>query len=160
TTLVAACGLRCVHEFMVDGVTGVIEIRTTAENPTERPLTLDYLSSFSLGGLTPFATDDAPQRLWVHRFRSAGSAEGRHEECRVESLNLERSWTGHGVRGERFGQVGSLPVNGWFPLVGMEDRAIGVTWLAQLACPGTWQLEVSRSADQLALSGGGADRLA
>ena len=160
TTLVAQSGLVCGHELIVDGKTGVIEVRTTADNPTSKPLTLELLSSFSLGGLTPFAVDDAAGRLQVHRFRSTWSAEGRHEVRSVEELNLERSWTGHGVRTERFGQSGSLPVNGWFPAVGLEDTVAGVTWLAQLATPGTWQLEIYRRADQLALAGGGADRLA
>jgi alpha-galactosidase len=160
TTLAAESGLVCTHELTVDGTTGVIEVRTTATNPTAKPITLELLSSFSLGGLTPFAPDDAPNRLRVHRFRSAWSAEGRHEACSVEKLNLERSWTGHGVRTERFGQAGSLPVNDWFPIVGLEDTIAGVTWLAQLATPGTWQLEIYRRADQLALAGGGADRLA
>ncbi len=159
TTLAATCGLVCVHELTVDEASGVVEVLTSASNPTDRPLTLEFLSSFSLGGITPFATDDAAGRLRVHRFRSAWSAEGRHEDRSVEELNLERSWTGHGVRSERFGQTGSLPVNGWFPLAGIEDRAAGVTWLAQLACPGTWQLEIYRRADQLALAGGGGDRL-
>lgn len=159
TTLVAACGLVCVHELIADAATGFLEIQTTAENPTDRALTLEFLSAFSLGGITPFAADDARGRLRAHRFRSAWSAEGRHEERSVEDLHLERSWTGHGVRSERFGQVGSLPVNGWFPVVGLEDRAAGVTWLAQLATPGTWQLEIYRRADQVALGGGGADRL-
>lgn len=159
TVLAAACGLLCRHELTVDSRTGVVAARVTAENPTSRPLTLDYLSAFSLGGLTPFAADDAAGRLHVHRFRSAWSAEGRHEERAVEALHLERSWTGHGVRSERFGQAGSLPVNGWFPFVALEDRAAGVTWAAQLATPGTWHLEIYRRADQLALSGGGPDRL-
>jgi alpha-galactosidase len=160
TTLVAENGLTCGHKLIVDGKTGVIEVCTTAENPTAKPLTLEFLSSFSLGGLTPFAPDDAPDRLRVHRFRSAWSAEGRHEARGVEELNLERSWTGHGVRTERFGQTGSLPVNDWFPIVGLEDTVAGVSWLAQLATPGTWHLEIYRRADQLALAGGGADRLA
>jgi alpha-galactosidase len=159
TTLVAASGLVCVHELIADETTGALEIQTTAGNPTTRPLTLEFLSAFSLGGLTPFAADDAPGRLHVHRFRSAWSAEGRHEARTIEALHLERSWTGHGVRSERFGQTGSLPVNGWFPVVGLEDRAAGVTWVAQLATPGSWQLEIYRRADQLALAGGGADRL-
>jgi alpha-galactosidase len=159
TILEAACGLRCRHELAVDPRTSVATVRVTAENPTTRPLTLDYLCAFSLGGLTPFASDDAPGRLQVHRFRSAWSAEGRHEERAVESLHLERSWTGHGVRSERFGQAGSLPVNGWFPFVALEDRTAGVTWAAQLATPGTWNLEIYRRADQVALSGGGPDRL-
>ncbi len=159
TTLVAAGGLVCVHEVIFEGKSGTLEIRTSAENPTDRPLTLEFLSAFSLGGVTPFAADDAAGRLRVHRFRSAWSAEARHEVRSVEELQLERSWIGHGVRSERFGQAGSLPVNGWFPTVGLEDTIAGVTWLAQLATPGTWQLEISRRADQLALSGGGADRL-
>jgi alpha-galactosidase len=160
TALVAQSGLVCGHELIVDGKTGVIEIRTTAENPTSKPLTLELLSSFSLGGLTPFAADDGGSRLMVHRFQSAWSAEGRHEVRSVEELNLERSWTGHGVRTERFGQSGSLPVNGWFPVIGLEDTVAGVSWLGQLATPGTWHLEIYRRADQLALAGGGADRLA
>lgn len=160
TELCAGNGLVCHHELAVDPATGVATVQVTAENPTDRPLTLEHLGSFSLGGLTPFAFDDAPGRLWVHRFRSAWSAEGRHEARTVEDLNLERSWTGHGVRSERFGQAGSLPVNGWFPFVGLEDRTAGVTWAAQLATPGSWHLEIYRRADQIALAGGGADRLA
>lgn len=160
TTLGASCGLICSHELAVDPLISVATVEVTAENPTDRALVLEHLSAFSLGGLTPFAADDAHGRLFVHRFRSAWSAEGRHDEQPLEALNLERSWTGHGVRGERFGQTGSLPVNGWFPVVALEDRSAGVTWAAQLATPGTWQLEISRRADQLALSGSGADRLA
>lgn len=159
TTADAPGGLRCIHELTADGTTGVLEIRTSVENVSDVPVTLDFLTSFSLGGITPFAADDAPGRLVVHRFRSGWSAEGRHDLATVESLHLERSWTGHGPRSERFGQSGSLPVNGWFPLVGLEDRGAGVTWLAQLACPGSWHIEIYRRADQLSLSGGGADRL-
>jgi alpha-galactosidase len=160
TELVAASGLACTHELSIDAATGVVAVQVSARNPTDRPLVLEYLGAFSLGGLTPFADDDAAGRLWVHRFRSAWSAEGRHEERRVEDLHLARSWTGHGVRSERFGQAGSLPVNGWFPVVGLEDRTAGLTWLAQLGTPGTWHLEIYRRADQLALAGGGPDRLA
>ncbi len=159
TVIEAACGLVCRHELTIDPRTNVAMVRVTAENPTSRPLTLDYLSAFSLGGLTPFAGDDAPGRLQVHRLRSAWSAEGKHEERSLESMHLERSWTGHGVRSERFGQTGTLPVNGWFPFVALEDRAAGVTWAAQLATPGTWNLEIYRRGDQVALSGGGPDRL-
>jgi alpha-galactosidase len=159
TTLAASCGLVCTHELRAPDNSVYLEIQISAENSTAQPITLEYLSAFSLGGLSPFSPDDAPGRLRIHRFRSAWSAEGRLETRSVEALNLERSWTGHGVRNERFGQTGSLPVNDWFPVVGLEDISAGVVWLAQLACPGTWQLEISRRADQLALSGSGASRL-
>eukprot|EP01034_Spumella_vulgaris_P009887 gene9887-12547_t len=49
TTLIAACGLVCVHELIADEATGFLQIQTTAENPTDRPITLEFLSAFSLG---------------------------------------------------------------------------------------------------------------
>jgi alpha-galactosidase len=116
------------------------------------------LSSFSLGGITPFASDDAPGRIHFHRFRSFWSAEGRHINQPIEELHLERSWSGHGVRAERFGQVGSMPVHGYHPFASIEDRAAGVFWGATLAWAGSWQMELYRRDDQLSLSGGLADR--
>ena len=59
---------------------------------------------------------------------------------------------------ERFGQVGSMPVRGWFPFVAVEDVAAGVSWGAQLAWPGSWQLEIFRQHDDVCISGGLADR--
>ena len=108
--------------------------------------------------MTPFAEDDAPNRLFLHRFRSFWSAEGRHVCQPVEELGLERSWATHSVRAERFGQVGSMPTRGYFPFVGVEDRVEGVFWGAQLAWAGSWQMEAYRCDDQLSLSGGLADR--
>lgn len=43
----------------------------------EKTVTLEMLSSFSLGEITPYTPDDAPNRLFVHRYRSTWSAEGR-----------------------------------------------------------------------------------
>lgn len=127
-------------------------------NLSDAPVTLAMITSFNLGHLSPFAVDDAPERLWVHRFRSFWSVEGRHDCRRVEDLELERAWLGCGVRSERFGQVGSLPVRKWFPCVALEDRKAGVMWGAQLAWSGSWQMEISRLDDGVSLSGGLADR--
>lgn len=160
TILAHPRGLRCTHDLIVDPLSGTALIQISAENASSELLTLDTLGAFSLGGITPFASDDASGRLWIHRCRSAWSAEGRLDSRSLEELHLERSWTGHAVRTERFGQVGSLPVNGWFPFAAVEDRMAGVTWAAQIATPGTWHLELYRRADQLALGGGGSDRLA
>jgi alpha-galactosidase len=105
-----------------------------------------------------YASDDAPGRLYFHRFRSFWSAEGRHISQPIEELHLERSWSGHGVRAERFGQVGSMPVHGYHPFAAIEDRGAGVFWGATLAWSGSWQMELYRRDDQLSLSGGLADR--
>ena len=70
---------------------------------------------------------------------------------------MEPSWARHGVRWERFGQVGSLPVNGWFPWMVLEDAENGVFWGCLLAHNASWQMEVCRQDDAVALTGGLAD---
>ncbi len=158
TTLQHPSGLRCEHQLSWQGNVPVFSSRVSVRNAGKKPVTLEMLSSFSLGGMTPYAHDDAPNRLFVHRYRSTWSAEGRLDTQGIEDLQLERSWIGHGIACERFGQVGSMPVRGFFPFVALEDREAGVLWGAQLACPGSWQMEVFRKDDFVALSGGQADR--
>ncbi|MDR3709198.1 MAG: alpha-galactosidase [Capsulimonadaceae bacterium] len=135
-----------------------VEVWTAFINGGNRPVTLEMLTSFSLGGITPFDAADAPEKLLIHRFRSGWSAEGRLDTQSIEQLHLEPSWIGHGVFSERFGQVGSMPVRGWFPFIAAEDKAAGVVWGAQLAWAGSWQMEAYRRDDFLAISGGLADR--
>jgi len=151
-------GWRAHHDLVWRRGASWLESSVTVDNTSRWPVTLEFLASFSLGGLTPFAADDAPGRLKLHRFRGVWSMEGRLETRAFEDLQLERSWAGHGVRAERYGAVGSLPANGFFPFVAVEDTAAGVTWGAQLAHPGSWQMEVYRRDDLGAISGGLADR--
>ena len=158
TTLQHPSGLRCEHQLSWQGNVPVFSSRVSVRNAGKKPVSLEMLSSFSLGGMTPYAHDDAPNRLLVHRYRSTWSAEGRLDTQGIEDLQLERSWIGHGIACERFGQVGSMPVRGFFPFVALEDREAGVLWGAQLATPGSWQMEVFRKDDFVALSGGQADR--
>jgi alpha-galactosidase len=127
-------------------------------NTGKQPISLEYLTSFNLGHITPFHPADAPEQLFVHRLRSAWSAEGRHTVQRLEELELERSWLGHAMRCERFGMTGTKPTGRWFPFVAVEDRAAGVFWGAQLGWAGSWQMELFRQDDFLTLSGGLADR--
>jgi alpha-galactosidase len=133
-------------------------VETTFFNESSGPVTLEMLSSFSLGGITPFDAADAPGRLRVHRFRSVWSAEGRLETRSIEQLHLERSWSGAGAFSERFGQIGTMPVRRWFPFLAVEDIAAGVVWGAQLGWAGSWQMEIFRQHDDVCISGGLADR--
>lgn len=158
TTLHSEHRYACEHHLFYRHGDKAFTIQTLFRNESQEPLSLELLASFSLSGLTPFAEDDAPNRLYLHRFRSFWSAEGRHVCQPVEELNLERSWSGHGIRAERFGQVGSMPVHGYFPFIGVEDRVEGVFWGAQLVWAGSWQMEAYRRDDQLSVSGGLADR--
>ncbi|HJW29543.1 MAG TPA: alpha-galactosidase, partial [Saprospiraceae bacterium] len=158
TYLNSARGYICEHHLRYCQGDEALTFFTTIRNDGSEEFGLEMLSSFSLGGITPFASDDAPNRLRLHRFRSFWSAEGRHISQSIEELHLERSWSGHGVRAERFGQVGSMPVHGYHPFAAIEDRGAGVFWGATLAWSGSWQMELYRRDDQLSLSGGLADR--
>ena len=158
TTLGNDDGLEAVHCLSWRKSEDGLRAWTEVTHAGAEPVTLQMVTSFNLGEITPFAADDAPERLWIHRFRSAWSVEGRHEVRRVEELELERSWNGCSLRCERFGQVGSMPVRKWFPFVAVEDRTAGVFWGAQLAWSGSWQMEMARIQDTLCLSGGLADR--
>lgn len=136
-----------------------IRLATTFINLSPAPLSLELLTSFSLGDLTPFAPAEATDRLRLHRYRSWWSGEARRDSQSLEALHLERSWGTGPARHERFGQVGSLPVRQFFPFAAVEDHVAGAVWAVQLSAPGSWQIELSRRGDSLALSGGQADRL-
>lgn len=158
TILAGAEGLEVEHVLEYKAGTGYLTFQSIIRNSGTSALTLEAVSSFSLGGLTPFASDDAPGRLRAHRFRSGWSAEARAEVMTFEQLNLEPSWTAYAARSERFGSIGSMPLNGWVPVAAVEDVRAGVTWAASLDVAGTWQMEFYRRKDEAAFSGGLGDR--
>jgi len=128
------------------------------ENNGSEKVSLEMISSFSLGGISPLIEGDAHDSMKVHRLRSVWSMEGRLETRTVEELQLEPSWAGHAVRSERFGQVGSMAVNHYFPYLVMEDTENKVFWGAQLMHNASWQMEIYRKDDGISISGGLADR--
>jgi len=158
TSLKSPWGFSCRHVLSWQPGDQAVRIAVEFANDGSDPITLESISSFSLGGITPFHPDDAPNRLAFHRFRSGWSAEGRLSTDVLEDLNMEPSWLGIGTRIERFGQLGTKPTKRWFPLAAVEDVEAGVLWGAQLAWGGSWQIELARRDDWVALSGGLADR--
>lgn len=127
-------------------------------NNGTKKVVLELLSSFSLGKISPYMEGDGYDTMKVHRVRSVWSMEGRLESRTMEELQLEPSWGGHAVRSERFGQVGSMPVNGYFPCLVLEDTKNHIFWGAQIAHNASWQMEVYRRGDDIQISGGLADR--
>lgn len=151
-------GHRLIHHLVWLKNMPYVRISCTFENQSKRDCCLEMFESFSLGGLSPYMQGDGNGTLWLHRVRSVWSQEGRHETIPVEDLQLEPAWDPHAVRCERFGQAGSMPVNRFFPFAAIEDRENHVFWGAQIAHPSSWQMEVYRKDNGLALSGGLADR--
>lgn len=151
-------GYAAVHHLWWKKDAPYVRVHTTFENHSGEQAALEMLESFSLGGLSPYLPGDGHECLYLHRVRAVWSQEGRHECIPVEDLQLEPAWEPHAVRVERYGQVGSMPVNKFFPFGAVEDRKTGVFWGAQIAHNASWQMEVYRKDDGLSLSGGLADR--
>lgn len=158
TLLKSADGLALEHILDWRAGENALGVNTRFFNGSKAPVTLEMLSSFSLSGLSPFDFSESINRLRAHRFRSVWAAEGRLESQGIEELHLERAWSDAPMFSERFGQVGSMPVRKWFPFLAIEDAVAGVTWGAQLAWAGSWQMEIFRQHDDVCISGGLADR--
>lgn len=133
-----------------------LRCRSEVTNTSGQPVTIEALTSVSLGGLSPFAAGTAP-RLVVHRFRTHWGAEGRLVSEPLERLHLDRPWAPIWAAAERFGQAGSLPLSSFAPLAAIEDTVAGVTWAIQLHWGGSWQIELTRRDDALCVSAGLAD---
>ena len=151
-------GYALYHHLSYVGGEKVLKIFTTFKNNSSKKITLEALSSFSLGKISPFMEQDGADTLKLHRIRSVWSMEGRKETTSLEDLQLEPSWGGHAVRCERFGATGSLPVNKYFPILVLEDSKNQLYWGAQLMHNASWQMEVYRRGDYVQISGGLADR--
>lgn len=156
TCLRTHTGIECIHHLKWKLGWTALCVYAEVINGTDHPQVLEHISSFCINGLSPYQVDDASECMAVHRFQSCWSAEGRHTVASLESLHLERSWE-CAVRSLRFGQTGSMPVRGYFPWLGLEDRQSGVFWGATLAWHGSWQMEVCRRQDSVTLTGGLAD---
>jgi len=135
-----------------------VHVASSFVNSSARAVQLEALSSFSLGGITPFHRAEAPDALFLHRFRTSWAQEARPECRSLEDMHLETAWGGDVFVNERFGSNGSMPTKDFFPFVAIEDRSAGVFWGAQLAWGGSWQMEVTRRDDAVGISGGQADR--
>lgn len=126
----------------------VTECYTVFENTSDSDITIDMLASFCLENIEADV---------IHRATSFWSAEGKLLTQRLTELNMEKSWSGHGTRVEKFGQIGSMPARKWFPFVALENTKNSEFTAVQLYIPSSWQIELFRNNEPLTLTGGLAD---
>ena len=79
TVLEDALGSEILHILRYKNGDPALWVSTGIRNLGKKPIVLEFLASFSVGGITPLAEDEAVNRLIVHRIRSKWSAEGRLE---------------------------------------------------------------------------------
>jgi len=157
TTLKAPNGLQCTHKLIYSGSGSRITIQTTYKNTSDREISLEMASSFSLSDFSPFDATRSHDRLYLHRFKAFWSREGKHVVDSINDLQMSPSWHVAQFANEKFGQVGSWSTHGWYPQMALEDREAGVMWGVRLAWSGSWQMELFRRDDQLNIAGGLAD---
>ncbi len=146
------------HMLTWEKDTDYIAVLVEFTNNSKEKISLEMLESFSLQRLTPYVEADAHEAIDLYRIRSVWSGEGRVDRSSLEELALEKSWADHSVRCERYGQVGSMPVNHFFPFGVIYDKKNHVYWGAQIAHNAAWQMEVYRKDEGVSFSGGLADR--
>lgn len=151
-------GLKCEHRVTLHKGDHACYVTCKVTNQMAQEIKMEMLSSFTLGGLTPFVDGVAPETMQLYQIRSTWANEGRLVSRPIEEEQLEPSWKPSGANGIRFGQAGSMPNREYFPFIGIEDKKSGVCWGVQLAIASSWQLEAYRKDNALSLSGGIADR--
>ncbi len=153
-------GRQILHSLTYEDGLGGFFVQTEFINASNETVTLDHLTSFALDNISPFQSDDAPNKYYFHRFQGGCSKEGKHICQSIEDLNMEKAWPGwpQGQGSVRFGTIGSWPTCTYFPTAVVEDSDLGVFWGAQLSCNSTWQMELARWDDSLSFSGGLGDR--
>ena len=141
-------GLSLVISKTRDG--SALRVKTTVTNNSSNEICLELLTSFALDGIKADK---------VHRLQSFWSAEGRLRSETIGDLHLEPSWAHFGIRAEKFGNTGSMPVRKYFPFLALEDQESGSFTAIQLCIASTWQMEIlSSSDDTLTVTGGIGDR--
>ncbi|MFU0828570.1 MAG: Alpha-galactosidase [Lachnoclostridium sp.] len=127
-----------------------IEVNTIFENKGTESTTIEMLSSFAIRGIKADK---------IHRLQSFWSAEGKLRTETIEELHLEPSWNRCGMRVEKFGNLGSMPVRKYFPFIALENSRTHEFIAIQLYIPSSWQIEILCKDDEtLSVVGGIADR--
>lgn len=157
TTLQSA-RVTAVHTLRAMEGMPYLTIETVIKNTSGETQKLEMLSSFNVCDLSAAESDERMADLNFYRLQSRWSGEGKLLRQRLTDLHMEPSWSLHGVNVIRYGQVGSMPVRGFFPWGVLEDTRYGFCLGAQLYYAGSWQMELYDKDKKVSFSGGLADR--
>ena len=150
--------MKIVHTLTRPEGCRYLECKTEFFNGSETSRRVEMFSSFSMGMISLFHPDDAPESLKLHRYTTTWSSEAKHLEQTFEELNMEISWQSAGVRSQRFGQRSTMVNKEYQPFAAVEDTRHGIIWAAAVEATSPWELVVSRYCDFVNISGGLPDR--
>ena len=143
-------GITLTLSHIKSSLSDATEFVTTITNNSDNKVTMEMLTSVLLKEIKADK---------VYRLLSFWSAEGKLKVDTLKELNMEHSWSNHGYRVTKFGNLGSMPVRQYFPFVALENSESGQFTALQLYAPSSWQIELLvKSGDTVSVSGGLADR--
>lgn len=122
-------------------------------------VTIEALPSFNLSCIPPFQRYHDPSKLILHKLLSNWSGEGKLYSVSTDKLAFEPSWSGLGIRLEKWSQTGTMPARGQLPFVALEDKESGTTWAAAMEAPASWVIETVFRNGNLSFGGGRGDFL-
>ncbi len=127
-----------------------LRVKTVVTNNSPKQVTMEMLTSFVISGV---CADK------IHRLQTFWSAEGKLRSETLDEMHMEPSWANHGLRIEKFGNCGSMPIRKYFPFLAVEDSSSGEFLGVQLYLASTWQMEIQCQKEAaLTITGGIGDR--
>ena len=152
------CGeLRIEHIVDWDVRVQALRFESRVTNKGCEAVTLELLSSGTLGMLTPFDSGLHQENLNIYRMRSRWANEAVLEKRLAEELLLVPSSLYEEIYTVRYGHVGNKPTNIYIPFAAVEDIQQNVLWGMMLSHASSWQIEFARRDNGLSVSGGLAD---
>ncbi|MGN1235280.1 MAG: alpha-galactosidase, partial [Christensenellaceae bacterium] len=145
------------HSIEYDPKTGVLAIGVEYRNDSSSVRSLEFLASASVSGiLAPSRDYRSTCGFTLHRMTAAWSRECRVKSDSFSHLGMDMSWGRYGVKVEKFGARGSMPVRDYFPFAAIEDES-GMILAAVMEAPYSWQMEVYEEKESCSLTAGLAD---
>ena len=136
---------------------GALEMYNEAENRGDAPIELEALPSFNISRISPFQRFDDPEKLILHKLISNWSGEGKLYSVPLDKIAFESSWSGLGIRMEKWCQTGTMPARCQLPFAAVEDTQNGVCWAATIEAPASWEIEIVHRNNGISMGGGMSD---
>lgn len=137
---------------------GALVVYNELQN-TGDAVTVEAFPIFNLSCISPFSNKHDPAKIILHKFLSNWSGEGKLYSVTTDKLAFEPSWSGLGIRTEKWSQTGTMPARGQFPIVAIEDTSNRVCWAAAMEAPASWVIETVFRNGSVSVGGGMGDYL-
>ena len=143
-------GLLSISHFQFyDGVP-VIRAWTELRNAGLTEWPLEYVSSFSLAGLSKESAGPAVDTMRVHMAHNTWHGEGQWRRLTLDDLGLrpvQGFAKSHSIKRFSVENTGTWSSGGCLPMGAVENAEAGLFWLWQIENSGSWQWEFSTVAD-------------